>query len=202
MKATLSFLVVLLTIIVGQNTNAQEMDDIFGQIEVQEELPLLPEKMLLTQRLFWGEKGLLRQTKLAPLNPLQRSKELNLRRKMLVTHQILGYLTLGSMIAQGVLGGKLYNGDNSLRSAHQTMAGVVNISYFSGAALSLFTPPPLTNETRKGLSSARAHKWLATIHFSAMVATNYFSEKDRDIHRLAAYTAFASFATAALVLTF
>ena len=107
MKATLSFLVVLLTIIVGQNTNAQEMDDIFGQIEVQEELPLLPEKMLLTQRLLWGEKGFLRQTKLAPLNPLQRSKELNLRRKMLVTHQIVGYLTLCSMIAQGVLGGKL-----------------------------------------------------------------------------------------------
>lgn len=121
---------------------------------------------------------------------------------MLVTHQVLGYITLGSMIAQGIIGGKLYNGDTGLKSTHETMAGIVNFSYFSGAALSLFAPPPLTNNTSKGLSSARAHKWLATIHLSAMVATNYFAEKDRVTHRLAAYTAFASFATAALILTF
>jgi hypothetical protein len=127
---------------------------------------------------------------------------------MLIAHQAIGYVTLASMIAQGIIGGKLYNGDTSLKSAHETMAGVVNVSYFTGAALSLFAPPPLINRTEKGLSSARAHKWLASIHFSAMVATNLLAEAAgeggtaRDLHRIAAYTAFGSFATATLVLTF
>ena len=29
---------------------------------------LLPERMVFTQRIFWGEKGLLRKTGIAPLN--------------------------------------------------------------------------------------------------------------------------------------
>lgn len=188
--------------------NAQDLENIFGAIEQEEMVPLLPEKMLFTQRFLWGENGLLRRSKLAPLTPIQRSREIELRRKMLIAHQAIGYVTLASMIAQGIIGGKLYNGDTSLKSAHETMAGVVNVSYFSGAALSLFAPPPLINRTEKGLSSARAHKWLASIHFSAMVATNLLAEAAddggtaRDLHRIAAYTAFGSFATATLVLTF
>ncbi len=181
---------------------AQELDDVFGSIEQEEVMPLLPKKMLFTQRFLWGEKGVLRQTKLAPLTPMQRSREIELRRKMLIAHQALGYVTLASMIAQGIIGGKLYNGDNSLKDAHETMAAVVNIGYFTGAGLSLFAPPPLINRTEKGLSSARAHKWLASIHFSAMVATNLLAESDTELHRIAAYTAFGSFATATLVLTF
>lgn len=187
---------------------AQELDDVFGSIEQEEVMPLLPKKMLFTQRFLWGEKGVLRQTKLAPLTPMQRSREIELRRKMLIAHQALGYVTLASMIAQGIIGGKLYNGDTSLKDAHETMAAVVNIGYFTGAGLSLFAPPPLINRTEKGLSSARAHKWLASIHFSAMVATNLLAESTddsrtaKDLHRIAAYTAFGSFATATLVLTF
>jgi len=194
---------------------AQELDDIFNSFEQEEEFPLLPDKMLFTQRFFVGENGLLRRSELAPLSPIQRSREIELRRKMLVTHQVLGYVTLASMIAQGIIGGKLYNCDNcnsreynQIKNAHETMAAVVNVSYFSGAALSLFAPPPLINRTEKGLSSARAHKWLASIHFSAMVATNLLadgaseSQTGRNLHRIAAYTAFGSFATATLVLTF
>jgi hypothetical protein len=188
--------------------NAQDLENIFGSIEQEEVVPLLPEKMLFTQRFLWGENGLLRRSELAPLTPIQRGREIELRRKMLIAHQAIGYVTLASMIAQGIIGGKLYNGDTSLKSAHETMAGVVNVSYFTGAALSLFAPPPLINRTEKGLSSARAHKWLASIHFSAMVATNLLAEAAgeggtaRDLHRIAAYTAFGSFATATLVLTF
>ena len=194
---------------------AQELDDIFNSFEQEEEFPLLPDKMLFTQRFLWGENGLLRRSELAPLSPIQRSREIELRRKMLITHQVLGYVTLASMIAQGIIGGKLYNCDNcnsreynQIKNAHETMAGVVNVSYFSGAALSLFAPPPLINRTEKGLSSARAHKWLASIHFSAMVATNLLadgaseSQTGRNLHRIAAYSAFGSFATATLVLTF
>ena len=204
----------VLTVGIAQ-VHAQELDDIFNSIEKEEELPLLPDKMLFTQRFLWGENGLLRRSELAPLSPIQRSREIELRRKMLVTHQVLGYVTLASMIAQGIIGGKLYNCDNCdareynrIKNVHETMAGVVNVSYFTGAALSLFAPPPLINKTEKGLSSARAHKWLATVHFSAMIATNLLAEgasdsqTGRDLHRIAAYTAFGSFATATLVLTF
>lgn len=199
---------------VAIESNAQELDDVFGSIEQEEVMPLLPKKMLFTQRILWGENGLVRKAKLAPLTAMQRSREIELRRKMLVAHQALGYVTLASMIAQGILGGKLYNCDscpsgeyNRLKSAHKTMAAVVNISYFTGAGLSLFAPPPLINRTEKGLSSARAHKWLASIHFSAMVATNLLAEgagsqRGSNLHRIAAYTAFGSFATATLVLTF
>ena len=91
---------------------------------------LLPERMVFTQRIFWGEKGLLRKTGIAPLNLKNREKELKLRRSFLKTHQILGYATLGTMIAQGIIGGKLYNGDNSLYKTHKTMGKVVNAGYF------------------------------------------------------------------------
>ena len=195
----LTFFFVLLCSVDHQ---AQDLEDIFGTIEQEEAVDLLPEKMLFTQRMLWGENGLLRRAELAPFTPAQRSREIELRRKMLVAHQALGYVTLASMIAQGIIGGKLYNGDTSLKSAHETMAAVVNVSYFTGAGLSLFAPPPLINRTEKGLSSARAHKWLASIHFSAMVATNLLTESDTELHRIAAYTAFGSFATATLVLTF
>jgi hypothetical protein len=195
----LTFFFVLLCSVDHQ---AQDLEDIFGTIEQEEAVDLLPEKMLFTQRMLWGENGLLRRAELAPLTPAQRSREIELRRKMLITHQALGYVTLASMIAQGIIGGKLYNGDTSLKDAHETMAAVVNIGYFTGAGLSLFAPPPLINRTEKGLSSARAHKWLASIHFSAMVATNLLAESDSELHRIAAYTAFGSFATATLVLTF
>ena len=69
---------------------------------------LLPERMIFTQRIFWGENGILRKTGIAPLNLKNREKELKLRRSFLKTHQILGYATLGTMVAQGIIGGKLY----------------------------------------------------------------------------------------------
>ena len=47
---------------------------------------------------------------------------------------------------------KLYNGDYSLYNTHKTMGKIVNAGYFTGAALSLFSPPPLTNKKTKGFS--------------------------------------------------
>jgi len=64
----------------------------------------LPERMVFTQRLLWGDKGFLRKTGIAPLNTTQREKELKLRRSMLTTHQVLGYATLAAMVAQGIIG--------------------------------------------------------------------------------------------------
>ena len=80
---------------------------------------LLPERMIITQRLFWGEKGLLRKTGISPLNLENREKELKIRRKMLKAHQIIGYTTLAAMVAQGFIGGKLYNYNHHCIIYHQ-----------------------------------------------------------------------------------
>jgi len=195
------FYFVLFTISVNYS---QEKDDLFDLInEDEKEIELLPEKMIFTQSLLWGKKGLLRKTGISELNLENRQKELRLRKSMLTAHQAIGYITLASMIAQGIIGGKLYNGDESLRSTHNTMGKVVNIGYFTGAGLSLFSPPPLINKKKsKGFDSIKAHKILATIHFSAMVATNHYKHRDKKIHKASAYTAFASYATAVIVLKF
>ena len=183
--------------------HAQEGDDLFASLETTEtETQLLPENMLITQRLLWGNKGLLRTTGIAKLNKTQREKELNLRRKLLVAHQVIGYATLAGMIAQGIIGGKLYNGDFSLKDTHENLGMTVNALYFTGAGLSLFAPPPLINKKVKGWSSMKAHKFLATIHLSAMIATNALSEDNKKLHRAAAYTAFGSYAAAMIVLKF
>jgi hypothetical protein len=179
-------------------------DDLFDAIESSKKtdtsIELLPEKMLFTQRMLWGEKGLLRTTGIAPLTREQRVRELQLRKSMLTAHQVIGYATLAGMVAQGIIGGQLYNGDYSLRQTHKTLGNVVTATYFTGAALSLFTPPPLVSARIEGISGARAHKWLATIHLSAMIATQYYKNRDRDLHKASAYTAVGAFADATLVL--
>ena len=178
-------------------------EDLFNLLDNStQETQLLPQRMVFTQKMLWGEKGLLRTTGIAPLTMEQRQKELKLRRVMLTTHQVLGYVTLAAMVAQGIIGGKLYNGDFELYELHKDMADVVNIGYFTTAGLSLFTPPPLINKKIKGFSSIKAHKTLATIHFSAMVATNIYKDKNKEVHKAAAYTAFGSYAMAVLVFKF
>ena len=81
-------------------------------------------------------------------------------------------------------------------------SNLTSFSYFTGAALSLFSPPPLINKKYKGLNSIKAHKYLASLHFSAMLATNFFKNKNRKIHKYSAYTAVGSFAAAIMVCKF
>ena len=121
---------------------------------------------------------------------------------MLKSHQIIGYLTLAGMIAQGIMGGRLYNGESQLYDTHKKLGEIVTIAYFTGAGMSLFTPPPLVRKKVKGFNSIKAHKLLAYIHFSGMIATNAWSDSDKDLHKYAAYTTFASYATAVLVFKF
>lgn len=200
----LDLFVVVIILLLSFQINAQSEKDLFSMIVEKDksELPLLPERMVFTQRFLWGNKGLLRQSKIVPLSRQMREKELKVRRIMLKTHQVIGYTTLLAMIAQGFIGGKLYNGDNSLYDTHKTMGKIVNIGYFSGAGLSLFAPPPLINKKVRGLNSIKAHKILATIHFSAMLSTNYFSDRDRGAHKASAYTLFGSYTAAVLVFKF
>lgn len=191
--------------LIFQGGFAQERDALLEGLfedEMSVEQQVLPQKMIFTQSVLWGKNGLFRKTGISKLSIAQRQKELKVRNVMLKTHQIIGYLTLAGMVAQGIMGGRLYNGDYELYDAHKTMGEWVTASYFTGAGLSLFAPPPLVRKKTKGFNSIKAHKWLAYIHFSGMIATNAWSKEDRDWHKYAAYTTFASYATAVLVFKF
>ena len=75
---------------------------------------------------------------------------------------------------------------------------VVTMTYFTGAGLSLFSPPPLVSRKKEGLNNIKVHKILANIHIPAMILTNVLSDEDKKAHRTAAYTAFASYSFAML----
>lgn len=175
--------------------------------EQSKDSALLPPKMLLTQRVLWGQKGLMRISGLAPLNTEARKRELDVRRFMLKSHQVLGFITLGGMVAQGIVGSRLYNGKYNLKDAHENLAVGVNLTYSLGAVTSLLVPPPLINRDKK-ITSLRLHKWLAIAHMSGMIATNLLSDgaednlKSRSAHRTAALFTFASFAAAMVVIKF
>ena len=197
--------VIFLSIFFSQAVFSQDRQELFESL-FEEERPineqLLPKKMIFTQSLVWGENGLFRKTFISKLSLEQREKELKVRNVMLKAHQIIGYLTLAGMVTQGIMGGRLYNGDYDLYDTHKTLGKWVTASYFTGAGLSLFAPPPLVKKKVKGFNSIKMHKWLAYIHFSGMIATNAWSKEDKDWHKYAAYSTFASYATAILVFKF
>ena len=197
--------IIFLILFIFQAVVAQERDALLEGLfeeEMTMEKQLLPQKMIFTQSLLWGKNGLFRITSISKLSIEKREKELKVRNVMLKSHQIIGYLTLAGMVAQGIMGGRLYNGDYELYDAHKTLGQWVTASYFTGAGLSLFAPPPLVKKKMKGFNSIKAHKWLAYLHFSGMIATNAWSKEDRDWHKYAAYTTFASYASAILVFKF
>ena len=198
----------VIALVLSSTIHAQGFAEEFESLINSEKPTLLPEKMLISQRVLWGEKGLLRKTGIVKLSLENREKELVVREKMLKAHQIIGYITFAGMIYQGILGGKLYNGDYSVYEAHKTLGKVVTVSYFTGAGLSLFTPPPLVNRKREGLSNIRLHKILANVHVPAMIVTNIYADKQyekrsyKEIHKASAYTAVASYTLAMFTIIF
>jgi hypothetical protein len=106
------------------------------------------------------------------------------------------------MIAQGIVGSKLYNHPTpSLRNTHEQLAGFVNAGYATTAGLAFFAPPPLIN--RKGITSIKIHKALAIVHLTGMITTNVLAEgANKNLHRAAAYTTFGAFAAAVIVIKF
>ncbi|WP_460914030.1 hypothetical protein [Spirosoma areae] len=186
-------------------------DLLAGLTDSTETISLLPHKMLFTQRAFWGPKGLLRTMKIAPLTSEGRAHELKVRRTMLVTHQIGGFVTLAGFVVQGLLGAKLYNAKGQdyvdTKVWHERSATFINIAYGTTLALSLTTPPPIVG-TRKGFTTIKLHKYLAIVHLTGMVVTNILARKIEDnsslkpYHRAAAYTTFGAYAASVLALTF
>ncbi|MCE2769456.1 MAG: hypothetical protein LW711_05660 [Saprospiraceae bacterium] len=193
---------------ISLNVGAQtDSLDLLLQLGSEEPVKLIPKRMIFTQRMLWGEKGLMRTLKIAPLTDHGRETELKIRRGMLVTHQVLGFATLAGMVAQGIVGAKLYSGDYKIKDLHEGLGTAVNITYFTTAGLSLFTPPPLISRQVKGLNGIKMHKTLAVVHLSAMIATNLLADRAGDIkikplHRAAAFTAFGSFFGAMVVMKF
>ena len=203
--------ILLMVFVIIFNIHSSLSQDFFEEFEnlVSEEKPqLLPEKMIFTQKIFWGEKGLFRKTGISSLTVENREKELVVREKMLKAHQIIGYITFAGMIYQGILGGKLYNGDYSVYSTHKKVGEIVTASYFTGAGLSLFSPPPLVNRKKEGLNNIRLHKILANVHVPAMIVTNIYADKQnekrayKEIHKVSAYTAVASYTLAMVTIIF
>ena len=194
-----------LILFVSSQNKAQDLLNELESIE-SNNIPLLPEKFLVTKKIFWGKKGLMRNFNRFKLTPENRQNELKLRKSMFRAHQILGFVTLGEMLIQGIIGSQLYNGKD-VKNAHKTMGRIVNITYFTNASIPLFSPPKMFNEN-KGFSNIKLHKILAIVHFSSMVATNILARKIntnydlKPYHRAAAYTAFGSYAASMIVIKF
>jgi hypothetical protein len=168
---------------------------------------LLPKHYLPTQRLLWGQKGLMRHFDSFKLSEEGRDHELEIRDKMLTAHRYLGYATLAGMLAQGVVGERLYQGHTGLKGLHEGLAGAVNIGYFTSASMALFAPPR-AKDRAPGFSKVKLHKYLSIVHLSSMIATNILSgmtENNSDLktlHRATAYTAFGSFFASMVVISF
>lgn len=165
---------------------------------------LFPKKMLFTQRLAWGEHGFMRGG--AIVTPEIRENDMRIRRKMLITHQVLGLITMAGLIGQAIEGPKLYADphNRSIRNLHEELALTVNTTYSLTALMSLFAPPPMINRDR-GITSIRLHKWLAIAHLTGMIATNILAPDNNNsstkpYHRAAAYFTFATYAAAMIVI--
>ena len=186
------------------------MADLLSDSSVTDQ-PLLPSKMIFTQRVFWGPKGLLRVTDIAPLTPEGRAHELKIRRTMLVSHQVMGFVTLAGFVAQGIVGAQLYHATRDryrqLLDVHSALAAGVNITYAATALLSLTAPPKMLSE-RRGYSSIKLHKYLAVAHIAGMIATNVLAgmlESNPELkpyHRAAAYSTFGAFALSIIAIKF
>ncbi len=191
---------ILLSFIVSSTALAQisRTDSMLVDIVDSLETPvLLPEKMIFTQRLIWGEHGLIRNWR--PLTKENRQQEFKIRRVMATTHQITGLLTLAGFVAQGIVGAKLYtNYSDELRATHRNIASGINLSYGITTALVLTCPPAIVH--RRGFSSAKVHRILSAVHLLGMITTNILANEVKNnfelkpYHRAAALTTFGAYA--------
>ena len=201
----------LLLLIGSVNKVQAQTDSLLQTLLVDEKIDsqlIAPKKMLFTQQLIWGEKGIFKNRYGSTQDLVERRKiDLRIRRKMLQIHQIGGFVTLGGMLAQGIVGSQLYNGSYKLKQTHEALGAAVNLTYGLTAINALFTPPSTFKRDKK-LTSIRLHKWLAIAHMSGMIATNILGTQIENnyalkpYHRAAAYTSFFSLAAAMVVIKF
>lgn len=168
-------------------------------------MSLLPEHYLFTQRWLWGENGKNRKNGKYPLTLEGREHEMDIRANLNKWHRIAGYTALASMIGAGISGQKLADGNEGARTYHNLFTGLTNVSYFGSLGLALFSPPPM-RDREGGLTSVNAHRYLAILHVTSMLATDILSgllPNNPDLipyHKAAAITAFSSLFVATVVI--
>jgi hypothetical protein len=168
--------------------------------------PLLPEILSPGEKWMWGEQGFMRKHGGFPLTEEGREREMELRRTMLTAHQIGGFITLGAMIATAYCGQMIINGNEGYEDAKGVLAWTTVGAYFTTAALSLMSPPPMIR--RKEWSTISTHKALAWVHFTGMILTPILGTMVEDagtvrtIHQVSGYATTAAFAGAMYVVTF
>ena len=165
-------------------------------INAQDQLDIRnPEYMPFHTKILWGENGLVKKMNLAPET---RKKELELRVKMLQTHQKLALVSLGLLAYQYSLGLELADGDYSNLSNHRTFSKVTWSAYMASASLSYFAPPALVYEKR--VSSMKIHRWLSYLHFTGMMSIPVLGKNiSSSTNRLAAISTHQDVATVTLV---
>ncbi len=206
-----------------QDTTKISEDDLLlqelGANDIQQSL--LPEGMGLIRRSLWGEKGAMRKFNYFELTTEKRERELIVRRRMLQTHQALGFVALGGMVGSCITGQIMINTRNGdtqefVKSLHKTAITTTMVAYGATALLQLLAPPPVIIRKNKGWSNMKAHRTLAYLHFSGMVLTpiagqlmygsvslkNDASDKLRNFHQVSGYITTALFAGAVIVMKF
>lgn len=212
MKKSIFILTVFLTFnfstgLYAQNDTTKQVKSEDPSIYDLDENSLLPDKFVFTQRIFWGEKGLMRNFKHFELTPESRQRESKIRKNMFIAHQVFGFATMGAMAAQGVIGSQMYKGNYKNYEAHEAIAAAINIGYISTASMALFAPPRAYDE-RKGFTKLKLHRALAMVHIAGMLTTNILAgqlEHNPDLrpyHRAAAFTTFGAFATSMVIIKF
>lgn len=163
---------------------------------------LLPQRMLPTQRILWGEQGLLRKTQIVPLNRENRFAELEARSRLFTAHRILGYTTAAEMLATGLTGLRLASGDQNFKDAHEALLVATNVTYFGGLSIALLSPP-----SKRGSSSppVALHKILCLVHLAGMITTDILGKSassNPQSHKIAAISTFAVYSIASIVVHF
>lgn len=215
MKKLTLFLFLAISTAVSAQENAADslLNDLMTDAEPATS-DLLPERMLITQRMLWGQNGLYRKVGIAPrtITAASRERELKARRNMFRVHQTLGLVTAAGMLAQGIVGSKLYKPGgytDQLKRTHEGIATGINIGYLTTALMSFTAPPPMVN--RKKFDNIKLHKILSYVHLSGMIATNVLSKQIdgnanpaniKKWHRAAAFTTFGAYTAAIATIKF
>ena len=202
---SLLFIVFFSSLLIGNNENFQINSDYSPLVYSNN---LLSDSLSFRTKLLWGDNGLFRKINIAPDN---KRDEMKLRRNMLQWHQRLGLITLGAITYQFISGKKQYNNNfenfNSDRQKRHKVLGYTTYGlYLSTASMSLLAPP--ARKHTKGLSSTKIHKYLAIVHFSAMIAQPWLGYKAArstnaddynkyiDLHNIAGTVTMVSFSLA------
>ena len=220
----LSFVLLMSSYIVfSQTDSTKNADDelLLGDSGPIQSTSLLPEGMGLIKRTLWSENGWMRHTNYFKLTPENREREIQIRRKMLVAHQFLGMVTLGTMVGSAITGQVMISTQSgrtqeNVKPFHKAFITSTMITYTTTALLQMLAPPPIIIRKNKGWSNVKAHRTLAYLHFTGMVLTpiagrlmygsaslqNDKSDQLRKFHQVAGYFTTGLFAGAVLVMKF